>query len=135
MSLPFNIWMSVFLGFFVGIFTTFIGTVGGSAIMIYLLLFWKIIPSPTKIAGTMLLISCIPLGIFGLYDFYKNKQIDYYYGSLIAAGLIVGLVVGSKTNFLFNDIFSEKKGDQVKFTVTSIVFFVLSILYAKMAFF
>lgn len=130
----FNILMCIFLGFFTGMYSSYIGTVGGSAIMMYLLLQLKILPSVSVISGTMLLISCIPLGIFGLYDYYKHKDINYYYGAFIAVGLITGLVIGSKSNFIVDDLIGEKYNDKIKFGVTSIIFFVLSILYGYKAF-
>jgi uncharacterized membrane protein YfcA len=126
--------MCIFLGFFTGMYSSYIGTVGGSAIMMYLLLQLKILPSVSVISGTMLLISCIPLGIFGLYDYYKHKDINYYYGAFIAVGLITGLVIGSKSNFIVDDLIGEKYNDKIKFGVTSIIFFVLSILYGYKAF-
>jgi len=124
----------VFLGFFTGIYSSYIGTVGGSAIMMYLLLQLKIMPSVNVISGTMLLISCIPLGFFGLYDYYKHNDIHYFYGALIAVGLITGLVIGSKSNFIVDDLLGEKYNSKIKFGVTSIIFFILSILYGFKAF-
>jgi len=130
----FNTWISVFLGFFAGVYASFIGTVGGSAIMMYLLLQLKIIPTTDKLSGTMLLISCVPLGLFGVYDYYKRKEIDYFYACLITAGLVVGLIIGSKANFVFDDLLGKQYNDKIKFGVTSAIFIILSGLYGYKAY-
>ena len=66
--------ISSILGLFVGLYSTFTGTTGGSALMVYLLLFLNILPDPTMIAGTIMLVSSLPMGLFGVYEFYKSKN-------------------------------------------------------------
>ena len=101
--------------------------------MIYLLLILNIIPSQTVIAGTMLFVSSIPLGLFGLYDYYKNKKIDYYIGTWIILGLTSGLLFGSKYVFVLNNLIGEKSADKIKFGMTALVYAVLSGLYVRQA--
>lgn len=129
----FNEIVSIVLGLFVGLYASFVGTTGGSAIMIYLLLILNIIPSQTVIAGTMLFVSSIPLGLFGLYDYYKNKKIDYYIGTWIILGLTSGLLFGSKYVFVLNNLIGEKSADKIKFGMTALVYAVLSGLYVRQA--
>jgi uncharacterized membrane protein YfcA len=124
----------VALGLFVGLYASFVGTTGGAAIMIFLLQYFHLINSVTAIAGTMLLVSSIPLGIFGLYDYYKRGDIDYYVGALISVGLIVGLIIGSRYAFIVNDTIGEKVGDKLKNGVTAAIYAVLAVMYTYLTF-
>jgi len=121
------------LGLFTGLYASYVGTPGGSAIMTFLLLQMKIIPSVNKVTGTILLVSCLPLGWFGIYEYYKNKDIDFFYGTLIGIGLIIGLIIGSKTNFIIDGFFGEKYNEKIKLSITSCVFLLLAVLYGYKA--
>lgn len=125
----FNEIISVLLGLFVGCYVSFVGTTGGSAIMVYLLLILNILPNQTMIAGTILMVSSIPLGLFGLYEYYKNNSINYYIGTIIAVGLAAGLLIGSKYAFIVKKLLGEKKGDKIKFGITAVTYAILSVLY------
>jgi uncharacterized protein len=125
----FNEIVSAALGLMVGLYASFVGTSGGSAIMAYLLLVLHVFSSQTKIVGTMLFISLFPLGIFGMYDYYKNKQIDYYLGLIITLGICVGIYMGSKYTFYINKWLGEKNGDKIKFGLTAIIYAILTVLY------
>lgn len=129
----FNEIISTVLGLFVGLYASFVGTTGGSAIMIYLLLILNILPNQTVIAGTMLFVSSIPLGLFGLYEYYKNNKIDYYIGTWIILGLTTGLWFGSKYVFNVNKLIGEKSADKIKFGITALVYALLSGLYVREA--
>lgn len=121
--------ISCLLGVFVGGFAALIGTTSGSALMLYMLLYLKIIPNVTALTGTLLFISCMPLGLFGVYEYYKHKKIDFYIGTIIAIGIIIGMMVGSRYSFIMNDTFGEKNSDKVKFGITAVSFLILACLY------
>jgi uncharacterized membrane protein YfcA len=83
------------------------------------------------IAGTMLFISSIPLGIVGLPNFYKNGDINFYVGGLVVLGLIVGILLGSKYAYSINDTFGEKMGEKIKNGITGTVYAFLTLLYLR----
>jgi uncharacterized membrane protein YfcA len=124
-----EIFICIFLGLFVGLYTAFTGTTGATAILIFLLLFLNILPNQTVIAGTMLFVSCLPLGIFGIYDFYKNNKINYTIASAIIVGISVGIYFGSRYAIEVNKILGEKTGDKIKFGLTAFIYGILSLLY------
>jgi uncharacterized membrane protein YfcA len=125
----FNEIIILFLGLFIGLFTSFVGTAGGSAIAIYLILILGILPSQTVIAGTMLYVSCLPLALFGIREYYVNKSINFYIGNLMILGLIVGIFYGSKYAFVVNKKIGERYGDKIKYGITSAIYIVLALLY------
>jgi uncharacterized membrane protein YfcA len=119
----------VFLGLLCGLYASFVGTTGGAAILIFLLQYLNVL-GVTAIAGTMLFISALPLGIFGLYEYYKHGEIDYYVAGMIIIGLVVGLFVGSQYAFIVNAKLGEKTGDQIKNGLTALVYGVLTLMYS-----
>jgi uncharacterized membrane protein YfcA len=127
--------ISVILGLFVGLYAAFVGTGGGAAILIFLLQYWKLVDNVTMIAGTMLFISSIPLGLFGLYDYYIHKEINFYIGGMIVLGLIVGIFTGSKLTFLVNDALGEKSSAKIKNGITAAIYGVLTLLYIRLTFY
>jgi uncharacterized membrane protein YfcA len=124
-----NYIISIILGLFVGLYSTFTGTTAGSAILIYLLLFLNIIPSQTVITGTVMLLSSVPIGLFGVYEFYKNNKINYGIALAIMLGLAGGYSVGSIYAVKVNKVMGEKIGDKIKFGLTSVVYLILAVLY------
>jgi len=123
--------ITVFLGLFVGFYISLLGSGGGGAILVYFLQHLKIINTTTMIAGTMLFISSIPLGIFGLPNFYKNGDINFYVGGLVVVGLIFGILLGSKYAYSINDTFGEKVGEKIKNGITGTVYAFLTVLYLR----
>jgi uncharacterized membrane protein YfcA len=124
--------ISAALGLFVGLYAAFVGTGGGVAILIFLLQYWKLIDSITMIAGTMLLLSSLPIGIFGLYEYYIRKEINFYIGGMIILGFMFGAFAGSKLTFYVNDSLGEKRGDKMKNGITAAIYGVLSLLYIRL---
>ena len=123
--------ITIFLGLFVGFYGSLLGSGGGGAILVYFLQHLKIINSTTMIAGTMLFISSLPLGIFGLPNFYKNGDINFYVGGLVVVGLIAGIIMGSKYTYSVNDTFGEKMGERIKNGITGTVYAFLTLLYLR----
>jgi uncharacterized membrane protein YfcA len=126
--------ITLLLGIFVGLYAAFTGTPGGSAISIYLLVTLGIIASPTEMAGTVIYMSCIPIGIAGLYMYYKKKQINFYIGTLMIIGMLFGIYYGSKYGLLVNETFGENYGNFLKYGVSALIFTVLSFLYTMKAY-
>ena len=121
----------IFLGLFVGFYVSLLGSGGGGAILVYFLQHLKIINTTTMIAGTMLFISSLPLGIFGLPNFYKNGDINFYVGGLVVVGLIAGIIMGSKYTYSVNDTFGEKMGERIKNGITGTIYAILTVLYLR----
>jgi len=124
--------ISVLLGLFVGLYSAFVGKGGGIAILIFFIQYLNIIDNVTMIAGTMIFISSLPLGLFGLYEYYIHKKINYYIGGMIVLGSIIGIFAGSKMAFFVNDKFGEKSGDKIKNAITAIIYGILSLLYIRL---
>ena len=122
---------TILLGIFVGLYGAFTGTPGGSAIMVYALLQSGIVDSVTTMTGTLLMISCVPIGITGLWQFYKNKRIDYYIGGFIVLGMLIGIYFGAQYAFKVNEYFGAHYGNFVKYALTSVVFGILTMMYIK----
>lgn len=121
--------ISVLLGLFSGLYGSFVGTTGGAALMIYLLMVWKIVPNQTTLIGTLLFISSIPIGIFGLYEYHKHKSIDYYIGGFLILGIALGSYFGSKYTFILNDTMGEEFGNKLKASITGVIYAILSVSY------
>ncbi len=126
--------ITLLLGMFMGVYAAFAGTPGGSAITIYLLLTLGIIASPTEMAGTILYVSSVPLGLAGVYMYYKKKKIDFYVGTIMIIGTLIGIYYGSKYGLIVNETFGENYGNFLKYGVTSVIFTILSVLYTMKAY-
>jgi uncharacterized membrane protein YfcA len=120
----------ILLGLFSGFYASFVGTTGGVAIMIFLLQYFKLVDSVTAIAGTMVFLSALPLGVFGIYNYYIHKDIDYYVALMLIIGIIIGLIYGSKYAFVINDVMGEKTGDKIKNGSTAVIYAIISLMYA-----
>jgi uncharacterized membrane protein YfcA len=119
------------MGLFVGLYVSLLGSGGGAALLVYFLRHFKIITSTTMIAGTMLFISSIPVGIVGLPNFYNNGDINFYIGTFIIAGLITGILLGSIYPNYIDETFGKKLGEKVKNGVTATIYAILTVLYVR----
>lgn len=131
----FNEVVTLLLATFTGLYMSMVGTSGGSAIMLYLLDKLKIIKSPTAVAGTMLLIGLLPLGLGGIYDFYIHDDIDYSAAFFMSIGLMLGIHYGAEYGFLIEKKFGEKMGDKLKYIITAIIYGFLTLLYISNAYY
>ncbi len=52
--------------------------------------------SQKKAQGTSLAVFLVPVGILGVMNYYKDNQVDFTKGSLIALGILTGAFFGSK---------------------------------------
>ena len=124
------------LAFALAVFATLygatIGSAGGVAIMMLLMVNLNVLPSVTVMIGTLTLAASIPLSSISLYEFYKKDKIDYYAGAAIIAGYAIGGLVGAKTSFYFNDLIGEKNADLIKYKVTAATYAILTLVYIYM---
>lgn len=81
-------------------------------------------------AGTILYISSVPIGLAGVYMYYKKKQVDFYIGTIMIIGMLFGIYYGSKYGLMVNKIWGEKYGNFLKYSVTAVIFTILSVLYS-----
>ena len=116
------------------IYGIFVGSGGGAAIMMLLLVSPYILPSVTIMAGTLFLATCIPLGAFNVYDFYENNQIDFGVATALVLGLLVGATIATKSVFYFNKLIGEKNADIIKYKITSATYAILAIVYIYLAY-
>lgn len=121
--------VTILFGIFTGWFAAFVGTTGGSAIVLYLFLVLGILPRQTLIAGTMLFVSVFPLTLVSLFQ-YNKKNIDFYIGAFMILGMIIGLYFGSKLVEWVNKRYGESLGDEWKFGLTAIIYAIMTFLYA-----
>jgi len=117
------------LGLFVGLYSTTVGGVAASAIMMYVLLHYKIIVPYDKLVGTLLFISAFPIALTGLYEYYKRKQIDYYSSLILVITISFGMYIGSKYNFIIEDQYGVQLITKYKNLFNSLCFGLLSILF------
>jgi len=124
-----NQFIIMLLGLFVGLYSTTVGGVAASAIMTYIFIHFKIIDPYDKIIGTLLFISMFPIGLSGLYEYYKRKHIDYSSGLILLFSISIGMFLGSKYNFIFEKIYGIEFITNYKYLFNSICFGIISILY------
>jgi uncharacterized protein len=58
--------------------------------------------------GTSLVVFLLPVGLLSVMNYYKEKQVDFAAGLLIAAGLFAGAYVGSKVALSMDDSLLRK---------------------------
>jgi uncharacterized membrane protein YfcA len=117
------------LGLFVGLYSTTVGGVAASAIMMYVLLHYKIIAPYDKLVGTLLFISAFPISLTALYEYYKRKRIDYYSSFILVITISVGMCIGTKYNFIIEDQNGAGLITKYKNLFNSLCFGLLSILF------
>ena len=121
--------VSILLGLLSGLYGSFVGTSGGAALMIYLLMVLKIVADEATLIGTLLLISSVPLGLFGLYEYNKQGKVDYYIGAFLILGISVGAFFGAKYAFVLDKTMGVEFSTKFKAILTGIVYSILSVTY------
>ena len=121
--------ISILLGLLSGLYGSFVGTSGGAALMIYLLMVLKIVADEATLIGTLLLISSVPLGLFGLYEYNKQGKVDYYIGAFLILGISVGAFFGAKYAFVLDKTMGVEFSTKFKAILTGIVYSILSVTY------
>ncbi len=97
--------------------------------MIYLLMVLKIVASEATLIGTLLLISSVPLGLFGLYEYHQRGKVDYYIGAFLTLGVAFGAFIGSKYAFILDDTMGVNFSTKFKAILTGVVYAILSLTY------
>ena len=116
------------------IYGLLIGSAGGGAILMLTLMSPYILPSLTVMTGTVFLAVCIPLGIFNVYDFYKNDQIDFGVSAALVLGFLAGATIATKLVFYFNKLIGEKNADIIKYKITAATYAILALVYIYLAY-
>ncbi len=83
------------LGLVAGFLSGLIG-IGGGIIIVPVLVY--LIKMDQKMAqGTTLFMFMLPIGILGVYNYYKAGQVDFKSALIISLTFIIGSYLGSKT--------------------------------------
>lgn len=90
----------VFIGFFAGTLSGFIGVGGGIIIVPALVYFLGL--SQHQATGTSLFILCMPVVILGVLNYAKTGNVNWTYGLIIASTFVFGGYLGSKLSLKVN---------------------------------
>jgi uncharacterized membrane protein YfcA len=82
------------LGVVAGVISGLFG-VGGAIVIVPGLVLLAKLPQHTA-NGTSLGALLLPVGLLGFLQYYKRGQVNIAYAAIIAAGLLVGALVGAK---------------------------------------
>ena len=82
------------IGVFAGMMSGFIG-IGGGVIIVPALVYFIGFSQKTA-QGTSLALIMLPVGIFGVMQYYKQGHVDYRIVGLLAIGFLAGSFFGSK---------------------------------------
>ena len=127
-----NYVIAFFLAAFATMYGGFVGSAGGVAILMLIMIYLKVLPSVTIMVGTLTLAASIPLSSVSLYEFYKNNSIDYWAGAAIIAGYAIGGLIGAKSTFYLNSLIDEKDAEIIKFKITAVTYAILTLVYTYM---
>ncbi len=84
----------ILIGIAAGLLSGLVG-VGGGLIIVPALVYFLGLSQHTA-QGTSLAMIMLPVGIFGVINYYKQGHVDFRIVGLLAAGFIVGSFFGSK---------------------------------------
>ena len=84
------------IGLAAGVFSGFIG-VGGGIIIVPALVYFLGMPQH-EAQGTTLAMLLMPIGILGVWNYYRAGQVDFKVALIIATTFVIGSYVGSKTS-------------------------------------
>ena len=90
----------VLIGISAGMLSGFIGVGGGVIIVPALIYFLGL--SQHAAQGTSLLLMLPPIGILAVMNYYKAGEVNWQFGTIIAAFFIVGAYFGSKISLRLN---------------------------------
>jgi uncharacterized membrane protein YfcA len=86
----------ILIGFAAGTLGSMIGIGGGIVVVPALLAMSPLIPgmNPKMATGTSLAMLLPPIGLAGVWQYYKNGQVDIKVALLLCAGFVVGAYFG-----------------------------------------
>jgi hypothetical protein len=82
------------IGLVAGVLSGMFGIGGGIVIVPALVLVAHM--TPHKATGTSLAALLLPVGALGVWEYYRNDNVDFRIAGLIALGLLVGAFFGSR---------------------------------------
>ena len=94
--------LSIIIGTIGGITGGALG-LGGSTIMLPLIVLSKIIPDYKTLVGTLLFSILPPISILAVIEYSKRKQINYLVGTLIFIFYTIGAYFGSLINVKYSN--------------------------------
>lgn len=83
------------IGIAAGYLSGFVG-VGGGIVMVPALVYFLLVDQKTA-QGTSLAVLMMPIGLLGVYNYYKAGYVNFRYAIVIALFFVVGSFLGSKT--------------------------------------
>lgn len=116
-----KIFYTMLVGYLSGMFGAAIG-VAGSAIMLPGIILLDIIPNYKKAIGTVLFACLPPISLLAVFEYYKNKQIDFGIGIFLCISYFVGAYCGAKIN-CFTSIKTLKYICAIVFTFLTMYFY------------
>ena len=82
------------VGLFAGFLSGMVGIGGGVVIVPVLVYFLGLTQHQAQ--GTVLFMFLLPIGILGVFNYYKSGNVDIKYAFIIASTFVVGSYFGSK---------------------------------------
>jgi len=96
-------WVLVALIGFVGGVVSGLFGVGGAILVVPGLVLLAGLPQHAA-SGTSLAALLLPVGILGALEYYKRGQVNVAYAAIIAAGLLIGALLGAKLAGPLSDV-------------------------------
>ncbi|WP_106794842.1 sulfite exporter TauE/SafE family protein [Aquimarina sp. Aq78] len=96
----------ILIGLLAGFFSGTLG-VGGSVIMIPLLILWVNF-SQHEAQGTSLAVLAVPVTLLAAYNYYQEGFVNWKYAIIIAVTFIIGGYLGSKLAISINQALLKK---------------------------
>lgn len=84
----------VIVGLMAGALSGFVG-VGGGIIIVPAMIYFLNVPQ-LQAQGISLAVLLMPVGAFGVWNYYKAGHVDFRFALVIAAGFVVGSYFGSR---------------------------------------
>jgi uncharacterized membrane protein YfcA len=82
------------VGLVAGVLSGMFGIGGGVVIVPALIMMLHL--TPQKATGTSLAALLLPVGVLGVWQYYKDGFVDFRAAGLLAAGLLVGALFGAR---------------------------------------
>jgi uncharacterized protein len=95
-----TVYILLIIGLAAGFVSGLIG-IGGGIVMVPMLVYFLTYDQKTA-QGTTLLMFILPIGIFGVYNYYKAGHVDIKTAAIMAITFMVGSYFGSKTAIAFD---------------------------------
>lgn len=83
------------IGLVAGFLSGLIG-IGGGVIVVPMLVYFLAVEQKTA-QGTAIFMFLLPVGLLGVYNYYKAGHVDFKYAAIMAITFFIGSYFGSKT--------------------------------------